>query len=233
MQYLRQCSLCDLVNGRSDVPDIGVSDARHRDAPVVGDVDGVLRAQPKDLLLSHARVAEHADLVCHVVPRALRAKSLELGAQRLAHRDDSVCHALALGAPLGREALIAEDAADDARAVHGRVGVHRPDEHLKLTLHALCLIPVRADHREHAHALAVQPEVLGKRLAERHPVASLTEESHGVRVVLGITAGEALICRVEEDVQVLLRAQVRDLRPLLVRRVDTSGVVRAGMQQNH
>lgn len=56
---------------------------------------------------------------------------------------------------------------DDARAVDGRVAVHGADDELELRLEARGLLRAGAHHREQAHALAVEAEVLGEGLHER------------------------------------------------------------------
>lgn len=54
---------------------------------------------------------------------------------------------------------------------------------------------------------------------------------HGPGVIIQVTASETLIRAVEECVVVLCEHHIRNSFPLLLRRIDASGVVRAGVQQ--
>ena len=57
--------------------------------------------------------------------------------------------------------------------------------------------------------------------------------AHRPGVVVEITARKALVGAVEEREVALLEHYVRDLTPLLAGRVDPSGVVRAGMDEEN
>ena len=71
-----------------------------------------------------------------------------------------VCVCVCLGVELG----VVEDSGDDAGAVDGGVGVGGADEDLELGEEAVGFLSSLAYHREAAHALAIQSEVLGERL---------------------------------------------------------------------
>jgi hypothetical protein len=59
------------------------------------------------------------------------------------------------------------------------------------------------------------------------------EATKCIGVLVGETGGEALICHVEEGKVSLLEHQLRELLPLGLSRVNTSGVVSTGMQEDH
>lgn len=62
-------------------------------------------------------------------------------------------------------------------------------------------------------------------------MALLDEEADGEGILVGVTGGEALVSHVEEG-EVLARLDgIADLLPLLWGRVDTSGVVCAGVEE--
>jgi hypothetical protein len=64
-------------------------------------------------------------------------------------------------------------------------------------------------------------------------VTLLDEVAERERVLVGVAGCEALVGHVEEGVVVALLDGVADLLPLLLGRVNTSGVVRAGMEQDN
>mmetsp|Transcript_10160 Transcript_10160/g.32303 ORF Transcript_10160/g.32303 Transcript_10160/m.32303 type:complete len:248 (-) Transcript_10160:2624-3367(-) len=98
-----------LVKGLGEVLDVLRSDACHADAAILGHVDVVLVAHAVHLLHGDARVAEHADLVGHVLPVARRARLVEVALEKLTHLDDAVRHLLALAVPLGLELGVLEN----------------------------------------------------------------------------------------------------------------------------
>lgn len=62
-------------------------------------------------------------------------------------------------------------------------------------------------------------------LADQQRDAAFHKFAHSPCICIKVTAGEALISRVEEDVVAALRDDIRNLRPLLASRVDTRGIV--------
>lgn len=62
-------------------------------------------------------------------------------------------------------------------------------------------------------------------LADQQRDAAFHELAHSPGICIKVAAGEALVGRVEEDVVSALRDNIRNLRPLLARRVDTRGIV--------
>lgn len=74
--------------------------------------------------------------------------------------------------------------------------------------------------------------VLGETLAQGNVVALLNEVTRGKGIAVGVTAGEALVSHVEEGKVALLLHDIADLAPLVLGRVDTSGVVGAGVEQD-
>ena len=74
--------------------------------------------------------------------------------------------------------------------------------------------------------------IFGKALGQHYSVAVLDEVSHRESVFVRVTAGESLVCHVEERVMLLLFDNVGDLSPLLLGRVNAGGIVSASMQQD-
>ena len=72
---------------------------------------------------------------------------------------------------------------------------------------------------------------LGERLRERELVAILEELGHRRAVAHEVARREALVRAVEDREELLLLHEGAELRPLLGRGVDASGVVRARVQQ--
>lgn len=73
--------------------------------------------------------------------------------------------------------------------------------------------------------------VLGERLAEGNVVALLNEVTDSEGILVGVTAGKALVGHVEEGEVALLLDDIRDLLPLLLAGVNTSGVVGASVEE--
>ena len=61
------------------------------------------------LLRSHAREAEHANLLSDVVPLVRAAQRLQVVLQGLPHTDDALCHALHLLQPRHRSGTTPDD----------------------------------------------------------------------------------------------------------------------------
>lgn len=62
-------------------------------------------------------------------------------------------------------------------------------------------------------------------------MALLNEVTNSKSILIGITTGEALVSHVEEGKVALLLHNIRDLLPLLLAGVNTSGVVSAGVEK--
>lgn len=167
-----------------------------------------------------------------MVPVVLGSQILEVLLQQGSHLDDAVGHALDFAQPLFVQRGVAQDLARDACAVDRWVGVERADQDLDLRIHSLLLLGAVGYNAECAHSLAVETHVLGERLGECKAVALLDEESDWVGVLVGVTAGETLVGHVEEWVMSLLLEELADLLPLLLSRVDSGGVVGAGVEED-
>lgn len=153
--------------------------------------------------------------------------------EQSSHLDDPVSHALDLTEPLLVELGVVQDLAGNSGSVDGRVGVQWAHEDLDLGVDALLLLGRLAHDTEGADSLAVQAHVLGEGLRQDEAVTLLDEETDRVGVLVGVTAREALVGHVEEGVVRLLFHDGADLAPLLRGRVDTGGVVGAGVEEDH
>mmetsp|Transcript_36322 Transcript_36322/g.92813 ORF Transcript_36322/g.92813 Transcript_36322/m.92813 type:complete len:398 (+) Transcript_36322:1012-2205(+) len=185
------------------------------------------------MLARHAREAEHADLVGHVVPGAGGASGLQSGAQAGAHGDDAVRHGLHLAVPLLLQRGVAQDLGHNERAVQRGVGVGGAGDGLELALHSRGLRRILANHRQASDALAVQAHVLCVRLAQSNLVPILQEDLDGLTVLHAVTACKALVRHVKEGKVVLLLHHLAHSGPLLRGGVHAGGVVGAGVQQEH
>ena len=108
-----------------------------------------------------------------------------------------------------------------------RVGVHGARDHFELRFHANRLRLVVAHDAHGADALSVQAHVFGEGLRDGHLVPILDKDANRLRVELAITGRESLVRHVEERKVSLGLHELGDLLPLLRRRVDAGGVVRA------
>lgn len=188
-------------------------------------------------------------LARNVRPVMLAAESLEVLPQQSAHADDAVRHALDLTLPLLVQGRVVEDGGRDAGAVDRRVRIQWPNQDLDLRLDTLLLLGRSSDNREGTAAFSVQTlnssavnnissriastnHVLGKALAQSNVMTLLDKVPRSKRIPVSIARGKALVGHIEKGKVALLLDHIADLAPLLLRRVDTSWVVRTGMQQD-
>ena len=75
--------------------------------------------------------------------------------------------------------------------------------------------------------------ILGETLSQCECVTLALEVPDGESILIGITAGEALVSHIEERIMLFLLDNVTNLLPLRFRWVDACGVVRAGVQKNN
>lgn len=173
---------------------------------------------------------KHSDLALDVTPLS---GSVMSGGQEvvepIAHADDPVGHELDLGLPLLVKVFIGEDGIGDTGSVKGRVGVHRSDEDLQLTLDASLLFWICGNEGESTDTFAVETHILREGLGQSDLVTLLDEVTDSERVVGGVSRSETLIRHVEEREELLLLHEIRDFPPLGGGGVYTSGVVGAGM----
>jgi hypothetical protein len=184
-----------------------------------------------------------------VVPVVLAADLLEVLLEGSTHGDDAVGHSLDLSKPLLVELGGVQNLRGDASSVNGRVRVHGTDQDLDLGVDTLLLLWRLSKDRERTNTLAVKTlyalsatgiaglkrtttnHVLGERLAEHNLVALLDEVTESVGILVGITGGESLVGHVEQREVTASLDGVADRPPLLGSGVNTSGVVRAGVQE--
>lgn len=223
----------DSVDSLSQAANILAGDSSNRDTSVLGSVDGVLLGQLVHLLRCQASVGEHADLAGDVGPVVLGAERLELLLEKRAHGDDAVSHALDLAEPLLVEGRVVEDLSRNTGAVDRGVGVQRADQDLDLGVHALLLLGRFTDNGEGTSTLTIETHVLGERLGQAGVVALLDKVAQRKGILVGITAGEALVGHVEEDIVVTSLDGSLNCLPLFGSGVDTGRIVGAGVEEEH
>jgi len=113
------------------------------------------------------------------------------------------------------------------------VRVHGTDDNLHLGLDTLGLFRRGSSQGERADTLSVETHVFCKALRERNLVALLDEVANGKGVASGVTRGKALVSHIEEGKEAFLLDNCGNFSPLLLCGIDTSGVVRAGMEQDN
>jgi hypothetical protein len=85
---------------------------------------------------------------------------------------------------------------------------------------------------ESPHSLPVQPHVFGVGLGKQHVQASFSKHPYWRDILDQVAAGKALIGCIEEGNQLLPFDDVGDLEPVVLARINASGVVRTRMQQD-
>lgn len=167
-----------------------------------------------------------------VGPVVLAAELLEVGAEERAHLDDAASHALDLTEPLLVKSRVVHDGGGDAGTVNGGVGVEGTNEDLDLRIDTLLLLGILANEGESTDTLTVETHVLGETLAKSDVVTLLDEVAGSKGILVGVTAGKALVGHVEEGEVALLLHDIADLAPLGLGRVDTGGVVSASVEED-
>lgn len=193
----------------------------------------MFRRQLIHLLGGETSVREHANLAGNMRPVVLRAELLQVVLEQGTHLDDAVGHALDLSQPLLIELWVVQDLSRDASTVDGGVRVEGADQDLDLRVHTLLLLGRLADNGESTSTLTVETHVLGERLGQARVVALLNKVAQREGVLVGVTASEALVGHIEEDVVVALLDGGLNSLPLLRGRIDTSRVVGTGVQEEN
>lgn len=85
---------------------------------------------------------------------------------------------------------------------------------------------------ESAGTLTVKTHGLSEGLGNHHLEALSKEETETVRVFVKRARGEALVGGVEEGIELVALANIRDLLPLFFSGIDTSGVVSTGVKKH-
>lgn len=85
---------------------------------------------------------------------------------------------------------------------------------------------------ESTSSLTVQAHHFGEGLSDDHFSAVVDEVAEAERVFVEVAGGEAVVCGVEEGVELVLFTDFEDLFPLVFGGVDTGGVVSAGVEEN-
>ena len=201
------------------------------DTTVHGQIDVELLDAALDLLLGQASVGEHTNLAGDVRPVAGRSGLLQTIDKGLAHSNDSVSHSGALLIPLSLQLGITQNGLDDASSVQRRIRPQSTGSHLQLREHTLLLLLAGADHGGSSATLSVESKVLGERLSEADLMTLLHEQTNRIGVTLHISGGEALVSAIEDHSAARSLHSVRNLLPLLLGRIHSSGVVSAGMEQ--
>ena len=119
----------------------------------------------------------------------------------------------------------------DLATVSGRAGVVAAHGGLHLAQHPACLFGIFADHRQATAALAVEGEVLGKRVADEEADTGGHHGADGVGILFQ-SVTEALIGDIHKGDQVLLDHQRDHPIPLGAGEIHPGRVVAAGVQQH-
>ena len=222
----------NIFDALSDVIDVLSGHAAHRNSTVLGHVNAVLLDHGLALRYGQTSEGEHADLSSDMRPVALDSLSLNCRAKSSSH----VVHASAnnneLIKPLLAEGRLVEDLSSDSSTVLGRRRVVGADNDLDLRENAGSLFSISADEVEAAGTLAVETHDLGERLGNDHIEALVKEEAEAIGILVEAAGSEALVSSVEEGVKLLALANISNLLPLGLSRVNTSRVMGAGVEKD-
>lgn len=176
---------------------------------------------------------EHADLALDVAPFARGVEVfLESGVKLFSHADDTVSHSLHFRLPLSVEIGVTQDGIGNSGTVERGIRVQGSDDDLQLTVDTRLLSRVRSGEGESTNALSVQAHILSERLGQSNLVALGNKMTDSKGILVGGARGEALIGHVEEREKFLLFHDVGNFGPLFRGRINTSGIVGTGMEQD-
>ena len=145
-------------------------------------------------------------------------------------------------APLGDESSINKHTCHQYLMLHqtkavsdlldGRVRVERSDKNLDLRIDPGLFLGRGSNDTESTSSFTVKTHVLGKRLRQDRLVSLGNKVSEGKGIVINVSGSESLVSHVKEGEVSLFLAQVGELLPLLMSRVDSSRVVSTSVQEN-
>lgn len=116
-------------------------------------------------------------------------------------------------------------------SLYWRVGVHRPDQNLQLTVNSSLFLLVGTNQTERSDTFTVQTHVLCETLAQGDREALFDKVSNGESVVLEDTGSETLVGHVEERKVVLFLEDLAKLDPLFLGQVRAERVERGSVQE--
>jgi len=175
-------------------------------------------------------------LLNDVLPGTRSLQANQLIIQSLAHTLDTRTHNLQVLVPVGDQFLavhnLLNDAASNARA-HGELATDQVAKIVDDNITDGSSTAVK-NVVIGTNTLAVKAEILGETLRHAHlHIGLIVEEvAHCPGVLLDGAGGKALVCGIKEGEELLTLAEVCDGHPLLLARVQTGGVVCAGVQQH-
>ena len=219
------------MNSLSKVLHVVRIDGSHRRSRRGKNVHMELSAQSVNLRHGQTRVREHAALLHDVRPVVLRAALLQVLNEQRTHILDSLGHGSALALPLLEQDGIVQDGRHNTSSIDRRARPQRTSADLELLHDVLLLLGASRDDGGDSSTLSVQTEVLREGKSEGNLVSVLDELTESVSIISNGARAVAQVGSIEENDVVLLLAQLRDLVPLLVRRIHSGGVVSASMEQ--
>jgi len=184
------------------------------------------------LLGSQTSEREHTDLSGNMAPVTLGSKSLDGSSKLGTHVSHTVGDGNELLEPLLTVLGVVEDGSSNAGTVLGRRRVVASDDDLDLAHDTAGSSLVLADEVEGTSSLTIETHDLGERLSDDHLESLIEEVTETVTILIEATTGESLVGGIEEGVEVVLLANLSNLVPLLLGRIDTSGVVSASVQEH-
>ena len=127
--------------------------------------------------------------------------------------------------------LVVKDCSCDSSTVLWRRRVVSSNNNLNLRKNSGGSLLVGTDKVEASSTLTIESHSFGKGLSTHELDALIDEKSQTVGIFVKATTGEALVCRVEEWVELAFLANICNSLPLLWSWVDTSWVVRADVEE--
>lgn len=82
-------------------------------------------------------------------------------------------------------------------------------------------------------SFAVQTKILGEGLSDDELEALLDKVSNGEVVLSQVTGGKSLVSAVEKGEELAFSDDLSDLFPLILRGIDTGGIMGTGMEENY
>ena len=148
------------------------------------------------------------------------------------HTLNTLAHIGQLLFPDSTQCIVAENRRHHRRTVRRRVGVVRTNRRLHLSEGAVNGLGICRNQRAGTHAFVVQAKVLRVGARNQQLFMQRNERAQTFGIFFQ-TTGKALVGEVEQRQPAFFNGQLRQLLPLLQRRIDTGWVMAAAMEQNH
>jgi hypothetical protein len=117
--------------------------------------------------------------------------------------------------------------------ITGRVADLATLQHTQLAENPVFRSGVHTNDMQSTHALSIETSILCKALTNKHGHAASSELANSPGIVVKVSRGETLVSRVKKRIVTSGKHDRGNIRPLFPGWVNTSGIMRARMQEEY